>query len=97
MEFGCPSMHVALVLVMNGYAVHLLLQHSAAGSGLCPAGLMWPWLHLLLGGGALMWVALVTWSRLYLGVHSPVDLAMGGGVGLVRDAARHRSEHWQLF
>jgi len=71
-------MHVALVLVMNGYAMHLVLQHAAAG--VLPQG---PWLNVLLGL-AVLWVGLVAWGRLYLGVHSPVDLAMGTAVGLVR-------------
>lgn len=75
-EFGCPSMHIALVLVMSGYAVHLLLQYLPL------QGLP---LYLLLGG-AVAWVAGIAWGRLYLGVHSPIDLAGGVAVGLVSEA-----------
>lgn len=41
---------------------------------------------MLLHGCALAWTAWIGWSRLYLGVHTPVDLAMGlfTGSALVR-------------
>jgi hypothetical protein len=59
-EFGCPSMHVALVVVMNGYAVHLVLQRMER-----MGGLGWPGLCLLVGA-AITWVGVIAWGRLYL-------------------------------
>eukprot|EP00967_Tisochrysis_lutea_P149106 scaffold285936_cov22-Tisochrysis_lutea.AAC.1 len=80
-EFGCPSMHVALVLVMNGYAVHLLLQYAHADQ--FPGAFSFYVLEMV-QAAAMAWVGVIAWGRLYLGVHSPVDLGLGAVVGMVR-------------
>mmetsp|Transcript_4993 Transcript_4993/g.13555 ORF Transcript_4993/g.13555 Transcript_4993/m.13555 type:complete len:492 (+) Transcript_4993:1444-2919(+) len=78
-EFGCPSMHVALVLVMNGYAVHLLLQYAHADQ--FPGAFSFYVLEMV-QAAAMAWVGVIAWGRLYLGVHSPVDLGLGAVVGM---------------
>ncbi|KAL6761991.1 hypothetical protein V8C86DRAFT_2527290 [Haematococcus lacustris] len=80
-EYGAPSMHLSLALVMQGTAAHLAA---------CALTARWGWeqhspaawaLHASLGALALAWAALIAWSRLYLGVHTPVDLALGAATG----------------
>ncbi|GFH08728.1 acidPPc domain-containing protein, partial [Haematococcus lacustris] len=80
-EYGAPSMHLSLALVMQGTAAHLAA---------CALTTRWGWeqhspaawaLHAGLGALALAWAALIAWSRLYLGVHTPVDLALGAATG----------------
>ena len=70
-EYGAPSLHVCLTICMTGLTVTHVLSNPSA---LTPAP------HVLFALGAA-WVAWVAWGRLYLGVHSPIDLALGALVG----------------
>jgi membrane-associated phospholipid phosphatase len=82
-EDGAPSSHVSLSLPMTLHALGLLLPAAAAG----------PQPPLL---AALAWVVFVGWSRLYLGVHTPVDLFTGAALGHLSLAAwkGHVEEAW---
>lgn len=71
-EYGLPSSHTMNTLALNFYAVHylkekaLLTDHTAA---LCYATVA-AW---------VIWIAL---SRIYLGLHTPIDIIVGAVAGL---------------
>ncbi|PNH02625.1 hypothetical protein TSOC_011370 [Tetrabaena socialis] len=70
-EMGAPSMHTWCALVMPAYAAVAAAQLGALpppAAAACVAA-------------AAVWAGWVALSRLYLGVHTPVDLALGGGCG----------------
>jgi membrane-associated phospholipid phosphatase len=75
-EDGAPSSHVSLSLPMTLHALGLLLPAGAAAAAPQPPLL-----------AALAWVVFVGWSRLYLGVHTPVDLFTGAALGHLSLAA----------
>uniref|UniRef100_A0A7S0YJE7 Phosphatidic acid phosphatase type 2/haloperoxidase domain-containing protein n=1 Tax=Polytomella parva TaxID=51329 RepID=A0A7S0YJE7_9CHLO len=72
LEFGAPSMHICLTLLLNLYLTHSLSTAS-------------PWVsaHLsILYPLCVIWALFVGWTRLYLGVHTPIDLFLGFFLGL---------------
>ncbi|GLC42594.1 hypothetical protein PLESTB_001117300 [Pleodorina starrii] len=74
-EYGAPSMHTWCALIMPAYAATAAAQLGAVGAGRAAA----------LTAGAVCWAMWVGLTRLYLGVHTPVDLvlgALGGGAVL---------------
>ncbi len=70
-EDGVPSAHCALTVPMYLHAVTCMTEN-----GLLPAEWAMP-----ARVTALAWTAIVAWGRLYLGVHSPVDLGAGAALG----------------
>jgi len=72
-DFGFPSTH-AMNSVSNAlFWVMYSLQHGIAGKATNP---------VLLFVGALVWISSITFSRIYLGVHSPMDIKGGLLLGL---------------
>eukprot|EP00803_Ostreobium_quekettii_P000537 evm.model.scf_2108.2 EVM.evm.TU.scf_2108.2 scf_2108:15617-16852(+) len=71
-EYGLPSSHVANSSCMAVYVIQALVR-----GGIAPAG--WEGLMALIGAA---WVAWIAWGRMYLGMHTPVDLVAGLLVGL---------------
>lgn len=71
-EYGLPSTHVA-----NSACMVLYIVQAATTSAILPP----EWTMSLTAVG-VSWVAWIAWGRLYLGMHSPVDLVSGLLVGL---------------
>ncbi|GIL63687.1 hypothetical protein Vafri_17709 [Volvox africanus] len=74
-EYGAPSMHTWCALVLPAYAGVLAHQLGALSTVQCVAVV----------AGAACWATWVALTRLYLGVHTPVDLllgALGGSASL---------------
>eukprot|EP00877_Chromochloris_zofingiensis_P000882 jgi/Chrzof1/10795/Cz05g12110.t1 len=72
-EDGVPSAHCSLSVPIMFYSLR-----QAAHMGFLPNSWL-PGLSI----GCLLWVAWVAWGRLYLGLHSPLDLAAGTMVGFM--------------
>ncbi len=71
-EYGAPSGHVALSVCLNFYLVNELVQY-----GIVP--------HQLAGGMhafSALWILWIAFGRMYLGMHTPVDLGTGALMGL---------------
>ncbi|GIL77242.1 hypothetical protein Vretimale_3083 [Volvox reticuliferus] len=66
-EYGAPSMHTWCALVLPAYAGILAHQLGALSALQCAAVV----------AGAGCWATWVALTRLYLGVHTPVDLLLG--------------------
>ncbi|KFM24438.1 Dihydrosphingosine 1-phosphate phosphatase YSR3 [Auxenochlorella protothecoides] len=71
-EYGLPSSHVMNSVCFNFFTVHYLLENDVVGpetaAGLYAAVVVWA-----------LWIAA---SRLYLGLHSPIDILTGAIAGL---------------
>ncbi|KAG2440111.1 hypothetical protein HXX76_004225 [Chlamydomonas incerta] len=96
-EYGAPSMHTWCALIMPAYSALAaaqvgglpLLQRALFGSSSSSTSGLVAWLAgldsgafaALLVAAAVCWSCWVAWSRLYLGVHTKVDLALGGAAG----------------
>ncbi|MEW5317979.1 MAG: hypothetical protein WDW38_009234 [Sanguina aurantia] len=67
-EYGAPSLHTAVSLFMNIYTTFLVWERSPD----MPR-------HTLVAmyAASIAWTCWIAWTRVYLGVHSPVDLALG--------------------
>ena len=78
-EYGFPSSHVANTLVMNAYGVHYATR----------AGLLTSRGPTTVAVAAVagLWVAAVAASRVYMGMHAPVDVAGGAFLGALVAAA----------
>jgi hypothetical protein len=72
-EPGVPSMHCALSVP---FCLFLVNEAARAGAISRPQ-------QLALHAASHAWVAWVAWGRLYLGLHSPLDLAAGSAMGLL--------------
>jgi membrane-associated phospholipid phosphatase len=84
-EDGAPSSHVSLSLPMTLHALALLWPlWSSASPVTAGSATALPRTPVL---AALVWVVFVGWSRLYLGVHAPVDLYTGAALGHLSLAA----------
>ena len=71
-EYGLPSTHVA-----NSAGMVLYITQALIRSGLLSSG--WAACFVAIG---ILWVAWIAWGRLYLGMHTPVDLVSGLLLGL---------------
>ena len=69
-EYGAPSLHAASALFMPLYMT--LLFRDVIGADRATA----------LNVVSVVWAAWVCWGRLYLGVHTPLDLLAGGLLAL---------------
>lgn len=78
-EYGFPSSHVANTLVMNAYGVHYAVRAGLLAAG-APA-------TVVAAAIAALWVAAVAASRVYMGMHAPVDVAGGAVLGALVAAA----------
>ncbi|EFJ40295.1 hypothetical protein VOLCADRAFT_108233 [Volvox carteri f. nagariensis] len=87
-EYGAPSMHTWCALVLPAYSAAMAHHLGGLSTAQCAAGTL----------AAGFWATWVAVTRLYLGVHTPVDLllgALGGGavwglwrrIGLMQVAA----------
>eukprot|EP00775_Hariotina_reticulata_P005234 gene5234-5470_t len=71
-EDGIPSAHCSGSVLLLFYAID-----AATAAGL--VAVEW---RALLQLAAVVWVAFVAWGRMYLGLHSPIDLVTGSLLGL---------------
>lgn len=71
-EYGAPSGHVSLSICWM-----FLLIHGLQAEGFITGALAG---HLSIAAAG--WVAWTAFCRLYLGVHSPIDLFLGGVIGI---------------
>jgi membrane-associated phospholipid phosphatase len=69
-EYGFPSSHTMNSLALNYYAVHYLYEHNLLTTQQAVFGYL----------AVAAWVAWIALSRLYLGLHTPVDI-LGGALG----------------
>ena len=68
-----PSTHTMNSLVLNGYAVYYLLQRDYLSPQSAP----------YLYGAALLWTLWIGVARIYMGMHTPIDIAGGLAAGVV--------------
>lgn len=71
-EYGAPSMHMSNSLIMNLQAVFYFSQ----------VGIIPPQYSMSAYALAFAWSAWIGWTRMYLGMHTPIDLQLGTIVGL---------------
>ncbi|KAL4440217.1 hypothetical protein ABPG75_003218 [Micractinium tetrahymenae] len=71
-EYGLPSSHTLNSLCLNYFAVWYLYDRQLITAGTT----------LLLYGVVALWVVWIAASRLYLGLHTPVDILAGAVAGL---------------
>ncbi|KAG7670509.1 hypothetical protein KSW81_003071 [Nannochloris sp. 'desiccata'] len=71
-EYGLPSSHTMNSLCLNFYAVHYLHEQKVIGDSITVN------LYALVS----LWVIWIALSRVYLGFHTPVDIAAGAVAGL---------------
>lgn len=72
-DFGFPSTHAMNAVSNSLFWVLYCLQYGMAGK---------PVSHTVLFVGTLVWIVSITFGRLYLGVHSPMDVKGGLLLGL---------------
>lgn len=71
-EYGFPSSHTMNSLALSYYSVHYLYEHNLLTTQ-----------QAVLGYTAVAaWVAWIAFSRVYLGMHTPVDILGGALAGL---------------
>lgn len=71
-EYGLPSSHTMNSLCLNFYAVHYLHEQSVIGDRAAVAA------YCLV----VLWVLWIAASRIYLGLHTPIDIGAGAVAGL---------------
>lgn len=71
-EYGFPSSHTMNSLALNYYTVHYLYEHNLLTTQQAVFGYL----------AVAAWVAWIALSRLYLGLHTPVDILGGALAGL---------------
>jgi sphingosine-1-phosphate phosphatase 1 len=77
-EYGLPSTHTVNTIAMAGYILHYYHTHGGSENTgvLSDEKVMW------LSFGLAFWCANVMFGRIYLGMHSPIDIYCGAIVGL---------------
>ncbi|XP_062214274.1 lipid phosphate phosphatase delta-like isoform X2 [Phragmites australis] len=73
MEYGLPSSHALNTVCLMGYLLHYVLNYGAHGTFMIAAGVSL----------ALLLVMLIGIGRIYLGMHSLIDVIAGTGFGIV--------------
>jgi membrane-associated phospholipid phosphatase len=71
-EYGAPSGHVALSVCLNFYLINELVQYGIMSQEAADS------MHITSG----LWIIWIAYGRMYLGVHTPVDLFTGCLMGL---------------
>ncbi|GAX81641.1 hypothetical protein CEUSTIGMA_g9069.t1 [Chlamydomonas eustigma] len=72
-EYGAPSLHTSAGLFMALFLVHVITNYTTGMAG--SQAEIWAY------GAALCWGLWIGLTRMYLGVHSPLDLVLGGLIG----------------
>ena len=72
-EYGLPSSHTMNSLCLNFYIVHYFKE----------TGLLTGSLAIVEYAVAVVWVAVIAASRIYLGLHTPVDVYVGAATGVM--------------
>jgi undecaprenyl-diphosphatase len=78
-----PYEVIADAVLRQPPAHHTSFPSSHAATTVATVIALLPFLPRSLAGWAIAYAALVGWSRIYLGVHYPLDVIAGAGVGLV--------------
>lgn len=71
-EYGLPSSHTMNSICLNYYIVHYLYENNLISAATAGAA------YVLV----TVWVILVAASRIYLGMHTPIDILAGATAGL---------------
>ena len=82
-----PAGIIAVVALAAVYVVARNRSVMPVAAGAAAAGLAWALVHVaflprVLAGVAIAYAVLVGWSRVYLGVHYPLDVLAGAGIGM---------------
>jgi sphingosine-1-phosphate phosphatase 1 len=70
-EYGLPSSHTINIICFAGYVLRYLADQG-----------MDPYLFALTASAFTVIASLVIYGRMYLGMHSPIDVAAGAGIGV---------------
>ncbi|CAE7033665.1 LPPD [Symbiodinium natans] len=84
MEYGLPSTHTINTVCMWLYIFYFYASSTSYGDGISVYWNTWRSLHLqLILCLILAWCGFVMYGRLYLGMHSPIDVVVGLGIAML--------------
>lgn len=72
-EYGLPSSHTMHSLCLNFYIAHFYLGRGAVTG-------QWAFIAYM---AAALWVVWIGFSRVYMGMHTPIDIAGGAVIGIM--------------
>ena len=72
-EYGLPSSHTMHSLCLNFYIAHYFISRGSIPQALAFGVYI----------AAALWVAWIGFSRVYMGMHTPVDILGGAIIGLM--------------
>jgi len=84
MEYGLPSTHTINTVCMWLYIFYFYASSTSYGDGISVYWNTWrsPALQMMFCV-ILIWCIFIMYGRLYLGMHSPIDVAVGFGISMV--------------
>ncbi|CAE7537847.1 LPPD [Symbiodinium necroappetens] len=84
MEYGLPSTHTINTVCMWLYIFYFYASSTSHGDGISVYWNTWrsPALQMMFCA-ILIWCTFIMYGRLYLGMHSPIDVVVGFGISMV--------------